>query len=156
MASGFIVSVWFYYTYMFVENKKSCNIIYTSGSSINKVDITLVFTVVFLPLPLMSTHDTCRLTPRPTCAVWAVWALENIYEQYKQSITTISTHIKIQYKFTYQSIINFIPVKGNVDSEYWIIEWTIFLEDSHFVWFSTERILYLHYNVGRIHLSGTE
>ena len=35
-------------------------------------------------------------------------------------------------------------------------EWKIFLEDSHFVWFPTESILYLHYNVGRIDLSGTE
>ena len=35
-------------------------------------------------------------------------------------------------------------------------EWKIFLEDSHFVWFPTKSILYLHYNVGRIHLSGTE
>ena len=36
-------------------------------------------------------------------------------------------------------------------------EWKIFPEDSHIVWFSTESILYnLHYNVGRIHLSGTE
>ena len=35
-------------------------------------------------------------------------------------------------------------------------EWKVFLEDSHFVWFPTESILYLHYKVVRIHLGGTE
>ena len=51
-----------------------------------------------------------------------------------------------------------LPIfKGNV--EYGTgKERKIFLEDSHFVWFSTESrpTFYLHYNVGRIHLSGTE
>ena len=35
-------------------------------------------------------------------------------------------------------------------------EWKIFLEDSHFVWFPTESTFCLHFNDGRIHLSGTE